>query len=194
MIEASVDRKMTESGQATVDTADLNWQLPSPETIASGALDAGLSHTAEKMGLDQQQVLECLRRGDRAACRRYRYALAKRVAEAMGVLDESIKAVYVMDYDATPEDVCFCDTGADPRIHLIVWTQRRTHALSALAAAIDRALVRKYCDVVCSPDLQNLLDVQIVDETDVEQRSGYGAMLSSIHRPPLPLWERDEGL
>ena len=193
MSEAPVDPSVVESGQAAVDTADLNWQLPSPDTIAAGALESGLNHAAEKMGADQEQVLERLRQGDRAACQRYRYGLAKQVAEALGVLDEHIKAVYVMDYDATPRDVCFCEANTDPRIHLIVWTQRRTHALSALAAAIDRALVQRYRDVVSAPDLQNLLDVQVVDDSDVSRRSGYGAMLSSIHLQPLPLWVREEG-
>jgi hypothetical protein len=191
MIEASIGRRPVQQAQASREGGGLSWQLPSPETIAAGAHDAGLRHSIEMTRLTRLQVIEGLQQGDYRTCQSYRYALAKEVAEALGALDEAVGAVYVMEYDATPEDVCFCTTGADPRIHLIVRAQRKTHALSALAAALDRALVAVYRDAVCMPDLRSLLDVQVVDEDDVAQRSGYGAMLSSIHHPPLRLWERE---
>lgn len=188
-----IDGTEMAGNRTTVGSADLNWQLPSPDTIAAGAHEAGLAHAAEKTGLEPSQVLERLQRGDRSTCDRYRYGLAKQVAEAIGILDQGIRSIHLMEYDATPTDVCFCEANADPRIHLVVWTQRRTQALGALTAAIDRALVQTYRDIVCAPALQQLLDVQVVDDAEVAQRSGYGAMLSSIHHRPLPLWRRSDG-
>jgi hypothetical protein len=38
--------------------------------------------------------------------------------------------------------------------------------------------------------LAHLLDVQIVDDADVKNRVGYGAMLSSLHHRPIQVWER----
>jgi hypothetical protein len=124
------------------------------------------------------------------AVSRYHYGIARHVAEFFGTMDASIRAVYQTDYDATPGDISFCASGPDHSVHLIVWAQRRTQAFSALAAAVDRALTGRYVDVVGCPHLHSLLDVQVVDDTEVEGRTGIGAMLDSIHRPPLPLWER----
>ena len=155
------------------------------------------SMVMELRKMSGQGMMDCksaLQEADGATCNRYHYDLAKRIAESLGKLDGSIKAVYVLDYDATPEDLCFCEANTDPLIHLIVWTQRRTPALGALVAAIDRALVDSYRDLVSAPELTNLLDVQVVDDSDVNKRSGYGALFSSVHHRPVTLWERQQGL
>lgn len=177
-----------------VGAAVPDWQLPRADSLADAALNTALSCCAHKMGVDDEQVVVRLRQGDGATRNRYHYDLAKQIAETLGKLDESIKAVYVLDYDATPEDLCFCEADADPLIHLIVWTQRRTPALNALAAAVDRALVQSYRDLVGAPQMGNLLDVQVVDDADVQQRTGYGALFGSIHHRPITLWERQPGL
>ena len=75
-------------------------------------------------------------------------------------------------------------------IHLIVWAQRKTGALNSLVAALDRALVQSYADLIGMRQLTHLLDVQVIDDADVENRVGYGAMLSSIHHRPIQVWER----
>jgi hypothetical protein len=191
MVSTPAERQTAGQEQATLEASDLNWQLPSPDAIAESALDAGLRHTVAMTGFTESQVLEMVRNGELMVSARYRDGVAKQVAEAIGMLDDGVKAVYVMDFDATPDDTCFRNPRTDPRIHLIVWAARRTHALSALAAAIDRAIVSRYRDIACAPDLRSLLDVQVVDDADVSQRTGYGATLSSIHRQPLALWARE---
>ena len=189
-----IEHSVVEREPVGVEAAAPNWQLPRADTIAGTALNTALGCCAQRMGVDDEQVVRCLQQGDGATRSRYHYDLAKQIAEALGMLDETIKAVYVLDYDATPEDICFCEANADPLIHLIVWTQRRTPALSALAAAIDRALVQSYRDLVRAPHLGNLLDVQVVDDANVKQRTAYGALFASIHHRPITLWERQPGL
>lgn len=120
-----------------------------------------------------------------------RHGIAHEIAAAIGALDDHVRSVYTLDYDATPEDMCFGETARTTSlIHLIVWTQRKTAALDALATALDRALVEVYGDVAGASGLATLLDVQVIDDRDVERRSGYGALLASAHHLPMQVWAR----
>jgi hypothetical protein len=173
-----------------VDTTAL-FRWPDATSAAEVVLDEGLAFCARKAGLDNTQaVVELLRRGDSTICHYCHYGLAKKVAESIGQLDENVKAVYVLDYDATPEDRCFSSEAKTSLIHLIVWAARKTDALDSLVRALDRALVQTYGDLIETPRLAHLLDVRVVDDTDVDERMGYGALLSSIHNRPIQVWER----
>lgn len=176
--------------EAEVDTsAPFHW--PDASSTADVVLKEGLAFCAQKAGLkDAQTVVQRLRQGDSTVLDYCRYGLAKKVGECIGSLDDNVKAVYVLDYDATPHDSAHgtrCDASL---IHLIVWAARRTDALDALLKALDRAVVRKYADMIDAPRLTHLLDVQVVDDADVEDRRGYGALLTSLHNRPLRVWER----
>jgi hypothetical protein len=120
-----------------------------------------------------------------------RHGIACEIAAAIGALDDRVRAVYTLDYDATPEDMCFGETARTTSlIHLIVWTRRKTAALDALTTALDRALVEVYGDLVGASGLATLLDVQVMDDFDVKSRSGYGALLASAHNLPMQVWVR----
>lgn len=193
----------------------MNVGLPSPPPDASSAsetiLAQALAFCAQKMGFDDlEATAEHLRQGNRTACGYCFYSIAKQVAEAIGSLDENVRTVYTLDYDATPEDLCFAQ---DPParngvawgaslIHLIVWTRRKTAALTSLAAALDRTLAQAYSELLGAHKATNghalrgprlpssLLDVQVIDDSDVEADIGYAALLGSIHHRPIQIWER----
>ena len=175
-----------------IDTdAAAPFQWPDATSTAHLAMQEGLAFCARKAGLDDAQVvIDHLRQGDGTVCHYCRYGLAKKLAESIGRLDDHVKAVYTVDYDATPEDRCYGSEAQTSPIHLIVWATRKTDALDALVKALDRALVEAYSDVVDLPQLAHLLDVQVVDDVDVEERTGYGALLSSIYNRPVQVWER----
>jgi hypothetical protein len=166
-------------------------QLPDMASMAEVVLTQALEFCAQKMGLDSPEaVVACLRQGDNTAFGYWHYGLARQVAEYLGTWDEDVKAVYIYDYDATPEDSCFEEMIPAEPVHLIVWAQRKTAALESLVAALERALVQSCADLINKTKLMHLLDVQLVDDADAENRTGYGALFSSLYHPPTQVWER----
>jgi hypothetical protein len=176
---------------ADVSDVEAPLRLPDTASTAEIVLNAGLAFCVRKMGLnDPREVVKRLQQGESSACAYCRYGLAKKVAESIGNLDDNIKSVYVLDYDATPHDLCFGQGKSRSPLHLIVWAERKTDALASLVAALDRALVKRYAELISAPDLVRLLDVQVVDDQEVEGCIGYGALLSSTHNRPIQVWER----
>ncbi len=177
--------------QVDVERAVPQFRLPDSESTAEIALQEALNFCAQKMGLDEDRtVVERLQAGDRNAYQYCHYSIARKVGESIGALDQKVKAIYIVNYDATPHDMCFNESAPSRLIHLVVWVERKTSALKSVVNALDQALVRQYADLVDVSDLAHLLDVQVVDDEDVEGRIGYGAMLSSIHNRPIQIWKR----
>ncbi len=181
----------TAKAQVDLESSLPQLRMPDSDNTAEIALSQALNFCARKMGLaDQQTVVEHLKRGNRDACKYFHYSVAQKVAESIGALDRKVKAIYVVDYDATPEDMCFRQGSPTALIHVIVWAERKTNALNSLIDALDRALVQHYVELIDVPTMEHLLDVQIVDDEDVKNRVGYGAMITSLYNRPIQIWER----
>jgi hypothetical protein len=177
-----------------VDTASpvqVTSSCPDANDIAADAIAQALEYCARKCGLhDGQAALVRLKEGERAACQYCAYSIVQHFARIVGEWDDYVQAVYVIDYDATPDDLCFGCDGRTLPIHAIVWTARKTRALDVLVAALDRALVKQYRELFGLEELEHMLDVQVIDDADVRGRMGYGAMLASIHQQPIQVWSR----
>lgn len=167
-------------------------QLPSVASTAESILNQAIEFCARKIGAGNcATVIGLLLQNDRSACEYCLYGVAKQVAASLGAMDENVREVYVLDYDATSEDLCFGAASPNTRlIHLCVWTEHKTAALDSLVAALDRALAQAYADTIDRRGLKTLLDVQIVDDSDVEQRHGYGAFWTWVHQKPVRIWQR----
>jgi hypothetical protein len=159
--------------------------------ITEEVLTQAIDYSARKAQLgDAQIAVDRIREGDGRVCEYCNYSLAKQVAASLGELDENVTAAYLYDYDAPDEEFCSEKLGQALPIHLIVQAKRKTAALNAVVETWDRALTQRYMEVIGGHRPAHLLDVQVVDTTDVAKRIGYGAMLSSIHHPPTEVWKR----
>jgi len=168
---------------------------PLPVSDTTGMADAILTEAlvfcADKMGLDgREAAVASLRQGDRRAYGYFQYGMAKQAAECLGTWDEAIKAIYLYEEDATPEDVSLSEGTPLAPAHLLALAQRKTSALNSLATALDRALSQSYARLGGVRELEHLLDVQTADDSDVVSRIGFGALLASLHHRPIKIWER----
>ena len=167
-------------------------ELSSVTSTAKKMLVQTIEFCMQKIGVDTQEtVTRLVRQKDRSTCGYVLYGLSKQVATFLGSMDQNVKAIFFLDYDEISEDFCFAtpDLGM-PSVQLIVWTRRKTAALSALIAALDRALAHAFVELFSEHDTTCLLDVQVVDDTDIENRTGHGANLYAIHHRPIQIWER----
>lgn len=165
--------------------------LPDVDAIAANVIAQALEYCAQKLGLrDRQAAVARLCQGDKSASQYCAYSIVQHLAQRIGEWDHHVRSVHIIDYDATPDDLCFSCDGQSLPIHVIVWTLRRTRALDALIAVLDRALTQHYQSLLDLEDLEHVLDVQVIDDADVANRRGYGAMLASIHQRPIQVWSR----
>jgi len=181
--------------QADTESATLTSPLLAVSDVsnmAEVALTGALDSVARRLGLDNAQaVAVLLQQSHRSAWSDFHYDLASHVAEQLGALDEGVKAAYVDEYDFAPEDCFFGETARTTVIYVIIWVQRKTDAFKSLVAALDRALVQCYADLIGTPRLTHLLEVQLIDDADARNPVGYGAWLFSDHFPLTEIWRRE---
>lgn len=159
--------------------------------MSEAVLAQAIEYCVQQVHLDSSQAaIDRLRAGDSQVCEHCNYSLAQQVAESLGALDENIQAAYIYGYDAATEHCCSGEVGWALPIHLIVRATRKTAALNAVVETWDRALTRRYAELVGGRRPARMLDVQVVDNSDVVTRIGYGAMLSSQHHSPTEVWKR----
>jgi hypothetical protein len=188
MSQSSAIREVeaTKIGQQTP-----SLRLPDAVSTADVVLAQAMEYCAQKLGLTgAQEAVGRMKEGNATACSYCQYSIAKQVAEALGALDQNIQAAYVFDYDATPQDLCYGQAVQSTPIHLLVWTARKTGALELLVEALDAALAQQLRNLLGRGPRAHMLDVQIVDDSDVQNRTGYGALLSSLYHRPIKVWER----
>ena len=167
--------------------------LPDASSTAAAILSQAMGYCAQKMGLkDTQAAIDRVKQGDTMACGYCHYSAAQQVADTLGMLDGNVQTAYVFEYDATPEDVSMGEAARIIPLHLLVWVKRKTDALSALVESLDRAMAQSLANMLGTSSDAHVLDVQVVDDSDVKNRTAYGALLSSLFQRPIKVWDRQE--
>jgi hypothetical protein len=174
----------------TREVIGLELALPNAASAADAILAAALGFCAQKKQVaSSDAALKLLKSGDRAASEYFQYGLAAQVAELLGGLDDEVQAVYLYDDEATPDDAAFGEVRPS-LVHLIVLAKRKTSALDSLIIGLSRAVVQSYGRLLDKPKLRHLLDVQVMDNTELDSRTGLGALMSSLHHRPSLVWKR----
>jgi len=164
-------------------------------TIMTGLLEEAIEFCSRKTGLkDREMVLEAMRNGDCSVCEYLRYGLAGKMAEYLGSVDDTVRAVYTYEPEyATGVEGTFARESARlPGINLIVWASRKNAALSSVVASVRSGLIGEYRQLGC-PRANALcyeIDVEVTDDDEVQRRTGYGALISSLYVRPIEVWRR----
>ncbi|RPJ61879.1 MAG: hypothetical protein EHM12_04945 [Dehalococcoidia bacterium] len=164
-------------------------QLDSSST-AESILNKALKTSANKMGFrDVKQFIDCIKEGDPVACSYCHYNIAKELGEVLGSWDKNIKYIYAYGYDDnTSAEECAENVSPFSLVHMIIWAERKTKALTAMIETLDRAITQHQCKLLCLNDLKHMLDIQVIDDADVKNRTGYAALLKSIYQTPVQVW------
>jgi len=158
-------------------------------------VDEALEFCAEKAGLKgSQAVRDVLRTGDCCVCEYLRYALAQGVAGYLGSVDDTIQAIYTYE----PEQATRVDEALptrpnlSPGLNLIARVSRKSAALSSVVASMRSALAEEHKRLGCpkANALCSEIDFRAVDEDEIQKRTGYGALLSSLYVRPIEIWHR----
>ena len=165
------------------------------QAIVSKMMDEAMQYCAEKAGLKaKEKAVMALKGGDCCACEYMRHAVAIKVAEYLGSLDDGITAVYSYDpgYAVEGDSSAPGARTLQPAVSLILRVNRKSAALSSLVASLTAALEREFQQVGCpnANALCRTIDVTVADEQEVEKRSGYGALIHSVWVQPLEVWHR----
>jgi hypothetical protein len=165
------------------------------KTIVTNMMEEALEFCAEKAGLKgKEQVRDALCHGDCSVCEYLRYALAQRVAEYLGSVDDTVKAIYTYEpeYATSADEVVLGRPNLWPGFNLIARVSRKSAALSSLVASVNSALTEEYKRLGCpkANALCSELDVKAVDDDEVQKRTGYGALISSLYVRPIEVWRR----
>lgn len=124
--------------------------------------------------------------------RGFKDSLAKGVAETLARHDKRVRAVYLFEPSANP-DQAVNETGSfEAILHLLVLVETPSAALAALVTALEHGF-REYLQELSAITLSEsrfILDVNLVTPEAVERGMGFASLLSSRVGPPLKLWER----
>ena len=163
--------------------------------VVTDMMEEALEFCAEKAGMkDKEQARDLLHTGDCCVCEYLRYALAQRVAKYLGSVDDTIQAMYTYEpeYATSVDGAIPARPNLSPGFNLIARVSRKSAALSSVVASMRSALAEEHGRLGCpkANALCSELDVRVVDENEVEKRTGYGALIDSLYVRPIEVWHR----
>jgi hypothetical protein len=160
-------------------------------------VESALAFSAEKSDLPAaREAHRTIADGECTVCEYARYGLSKEIAQYLGTIDTSVRAVYAYEpeYAAGVLHLDSAGPGIHQGINLIVSVDRKNHALDSIVASLEDALKEGVRPLLCSKASGSCfaLDVKLVDGEELESRRGYGALVSSVYVAPMRLWSSSD--
>lgn len=142
--------------------------------------------------LGRDAIAEALKGGNRAAYEYFHYGLAKEIGNYLGSVEATVKAVYLFEPEAMPGEVIEEKPSLTEGLDLIVWVDGQKDALAPLVRVIDGELLDEYKSLLgpATEAMRSLMTVNVIDDRDVQERAGYGALITSIYTRPTKVWSR----
>jgi hypothetical protein len=178
--------------QQTMNTVEMD------QTFADQMVKEAVAYCANlKFDGDQERTLNALDLGTCDVCSLLSESLVVQIGDHLGGLDKNIKAVYRYIPEHTTRrgshKVSF-PTNSDVGINLVAWVERKNASLDALGRTLEAVIRNSRRKISCryaTPACFSL-DLQTVDDLDLVERRGYGAVVDSSYIRSTKIWSREE--
>jgi len=141
-----------------------------------------------------QRTLQALSQGRCEVCCHFSDKMIEQVCEYLGDVDRTVKAVSRYD----PNDRSHNGTNDYQKtgINLVAWVDRKSAALSALGATLEKTLSASKRKIGCHKATKACytLDVTMVDDKDILELRGLGLLINNKIVHSTPVWQRDKGV
>jgi hypothetical protein len=123
---------------------------------------------------------------------RFKYGLAKGVADTIAANDQRVQAIYVFDTELSSDLQTGCELPIEVSVHQLALVSSPSAALESFIISLDRALIDSLQElpVRLYKECRWILDVKLITEYDVDNKIGYACLLGSTHSPALEIWKR----
>jgi hypothetical protein len=130
-------------------------------------------------------AVQALRQGREDVCETLSESLGIQIAEYLGGMDKTVKAIFRYEADAEqrhhpePEE---STQGWRGSINLVAWVDRKSAALSALVATLESTLAESQRKIIWRSPASTSgisLDVEMVDDEGVHNQRGLGVIATS---------------
>ena len=122
----------------------------------------------------------------------FKYGLAEGATNVIVANDGNVQAVYHFEESTNPDSGTEEALAPEMSVHLLLLVDSNSAALNAFIESLDGTL-SGLVSALPSPMLAkrtSILNVIPITQEDVDDRRGYGALLSSIYARPVKLWAR----
>lgn len=168
------------------------------QTLTDDMVERAVSECVDQhFAGDINQLSTALLQGQLEHCRCITSSLVMEISRYLGQTDKTIKAI--VQYEPTDADQIRkgefdSSLSIITGVNLVVWAERKSAALTALVDTLESVLsssYRKISFLEISPECL-FLDVKIVDDQEVENKSGLGLLFHNAYMHVKPSWTRPD--
>jgi|GEM_PF-108581 len=166
-------------------------QTLTDKMIEQAVLDCAEAHFAG----DSRRMRQALLQGQCEHCCCVNESLVRQISEYLGKIDRTVKAVYQFGSEISAQ----AGQGGEARsfgeksgIHLIAWVDRKSAAFNALAETLETVLSASQRAIGCANAVPSCftLDIEMVDDSDVRERRGFGLLVDASPVQARLAWKR----
>ncbi|MTI84722.1 MAG: hypothetical protein FH756_12645 [Firmicutes bacterium] len=150
---------------------------------ATHLMEKSLQFCCQRENITRDKVIRGMQSGCCYSHSNFRYAVAKNLCRILAN-ENDINAIYL--HGSTVKDKARVSSDID----LVLHVRRKEKELSSRLEQLNFELLSYYKELLdgYASSATILLDVQLVDDYEVRQRTGYGVLISSLFNRPLKLW------
>jgi predicted nucleotidyltransferase len=149
--------------------------------VSDALIQGALRFCRKKANGRASGLNECLRAGENWAHSAFRYGLAKQISRYLLRSRCGVKSVYL--YGSTMED----RAGSASDIDLLLVVRKKNARLMRRLKKLKPEILRAYKKLIGNgtAGLKDMLDINIVDETESRLKKGYASVIGSLYTPAV---------